>query len=529
MEGYSRRRFLTDLSLVGGSAFAFKLAATAGFAAGVPRAIAQEVQPSGAPAFKSAVELALMIRDKEISSVELTQYFIDRIERFDGILNAIIVHDFDRALAAARDADDALMRGELFGPLHGIPMTIKDSYDVAGLPTTWGIPEFADNIADSDSAMVASYKAAGAHFMGKTNIPLALWDFQSYNEIYGTTNNPWDVDRTPGGSSGGTAAALAAGLTGLDSGSDIGGSIRNPAHFCGVYGHKPTWGVVPRQGHALPGSVAVPDLAVVGPLARSAEDLALAMDVVAGADTLNAPGWQLEMPEPRARFLRDFRVAIWPTEDISPTDQVIVDRVQEIADVLANGGAEVSDTARPEFSPRDAHYTYTNLLFSFTQSGVPDEVFEQNKNHAAGFSANDLSAEAIEARAAVLDHRGWLRHNNIRTQIRMQWQRFFQDWDIVICPIMVTTAFPHDHGPISERTLLVNGVETPFFDQLFWAGLATLGFLPSTVFPVGLSEDGLPIGVQAIGAEFDDRTTIEFARLMAEEIGGFMPPTGFED
>jgi len=520
MAMYSRRNFLVNVGTIG---------AAAGLVASVPRAIAQSIRSADAPAFKPAIELAQMIRDKEISSVELTQYFIDRIERFDAMLNAVVVRDFDRALSAARNADDALMRGELAGPLHGLPMTIKEAYDIAGLPTTWGIPQFADNIAETDSAVVSRYRAAGAHFMGKTNVPLGLGDFQSYNEIYGTTNNPWDVDRTPGGSSGGTAAALAAGLTGLDSGSDIGGSIRNPAHFCGVYGHKPTWGIVPPQGHALPGSVAVPDLAVVGPLARSAEDLALAMDVVAGADTLNAPGWQLEMPEPRASSLREYRVAIWPTEDISPADQVIANRVQEIADVLANSGAEVSDRARPEFSPKDAHHTYTNLLLSFMASGVPDEVFQQNKTLAAGFSVDDMSAEAIEARAGVLDHRGWLRHHNIRTEIRMQWQRFFRDWDIVICPIMVTTAFPHDHRPISERTLLVNGVETPYFDQVFWAGLATLGFLPSTVFPVGLSEDGLPIGVQAIGAEFDDRTTIEFARLMAQEIGGFMPPMGFED
>ena len=224
-----------------------------------------------------------------------------------------LVRDFDRALAAARDADRALQRGNVAGRLHGLPMTIKESYDIAGLPSTWGIPEFADNVAGSDSVMVTRFKAAGAHFMGKTNVPLALGDFQSYNEIYGTTNNPWNIKLTPGGSSGGTATALAAGLTGLDSGSDIGGSIRGPAHFCGVYGHKPTWGIVPGQGQSLPGSDAPPDLAVVGPLARSAEDLALALDVVAGADNLNDAGWQLRLPVARASSLRDFRVAVWPT------------------------------------------------------------------------------------------------------------------------------------------------------------------------------------------------------------------------
>ena len=197
--------------------------------------------------------------------------------------------------------------------------------------------------------------------------------------------------------------------------------------------------------------------------------------------------------------------------------------------MLARNGAAVSDTARPGFSSRDHHVTYQSLLRSITGSGVPDEIFEQNKRLAADFGATDMSGDAIRARASVLDHRAWLAHNNLRTRIRMQWQQFFEDWDIVICPIMVTTAFPHDHRPFPERTLRVNGVDTPYFDQVFWAGLATLAYLPSTVFPTGLSGDGLPIGLQAIGAEFHDRTTIEFARLMAQEMGGFTPPAGYGD
>jgi len=529
VDKYSRRHFLTNLGSVGGSAIAYKLGAAAGLTAAAPRATAQRTRSSDAPAFKSAVELTRMIRDKEISSVELTQYFIDRIETHDEALNAIVVRDFDRALSAARDADDALMRGRLSGPLHGLPMTIKESFDVAGLPTTWGIPRFADNIADTDSEVVSRYRAAGAHFMGKTNVPLTLFDFQSFNEIYGTTSNPWNTERTPGGSSGGTAAALAAGLTGLDSGSDIGGSIRNPAHYCGVYGHKPTWGIVPPQGHGLPGTLAVGDLAVVGPLARSAEDLALSLDIVAGADALNAAGWQLALPEPRVTSLSELRVAVWATDDMSPADRQITARLQDIADRLARLGATVSDSARPEFSARESHQTYEHLLYSLTRARVPDEVFEQNKLRAAEFSADDMSTAATAARAAVLDHRKWLSYHNARTRVRMQWNRFFEDWDIVLCPIMATTAPRHDHAPLEDRTLLVNGMETPYLDQLFWAGLANLGFIPSTVFPTGLAEDGLPIGIQAMGAEFSDRTTIEFARLMAQELGGFAAPPGFGD
>ena len=229
-------------------------------------------------AFSSATELAAAIKTKEVSSRELTDLYIDRVERYDGDINAGVVRDFERGRKAAEAADAALSKGEDLGPLHGVPMTIKEAYDIEGLPTTWGYPEFSENIANSDADSVARLKEAGAVFFGKTNVPLSLADFQSFNDVYGTTNNPWDLTRTPGGSSGGSSAALAAGLTGLEAGSDIGGSIRNPAHFCGIYGHKPTWGIVSDQGHALPGALAPADIAVVGPMARSAEDEELSMD-----------------------------------------------------------------------------------------------------------------------------------------------------------------------------------------------------------------------------------------------------------
>ncbi|MDG2278986.1 MAG: amidase family protein, partial [Pseudomonadales bacterium] len=244
-------------------------------------------------AYSSATELAAAIKAKDISSLELTELYIARVEQYDDQINAVVVRDFERGREAAKAADDALARDEDLGPLHGVPMTIKEAYDIEGLPTTWGIPEYQDNIASSDAESVRRLKGAGAVFFGKTNVPLNLGDFQSFNDIYGQTNNPWDLTRTPGGSSGGSAAALAAGLTGLEAGSDIGGSIRNPAHFCGIYGHKPTWGIVPDEGHALPGGYAPPDIAVVGPMARSAEDLALSMDIVAGASRTDIRGWQL--------------------------------------------------------------------------------------------------------------------------------------------------------------------------------------------------------------------------------------------
>jgi amidase len=478
-------------------------------------------------AFRTAIELAQMIRDREISSVELTDYYIDRIVKYDDQLNAVVVKDFDRAREVAREKDRQLASGIEAGPLHGVPMTIKESYDIEGLPTTWGVPAFAGNVASSDAEAVIGFKDAGAVFMGKTNVPLNLADFQSYNEIYGTTNNPWDTSRIPGGSSGGAAAALAAGLTGLECGSDIGGSIRNPAHFCGVYGHKPTWGILPPQGHALPPMLASPDIAVCGPLARSAEDLALALDLLTGPEPLDRPGWKLDLPAPARKSLADYRVAIWPTDEISPVAQEVADRAVRIGETLARLGAKVSDTARPAFDVREGHRNYLSLLNSIMSAALAPDEFAALQKSAAESDPDDLSDPAVMLRAAALPHRDWLRHNNAREHLRHAWRAFFDEWDILICPQTATPAFEHDHSPFADRNLKVDGDDQPYFQQLFWAGVVTVAYLPSTVFPTGPSLTGLPIGLQAVSAEYNDRVTIDFTRLLAREIGGFQPPPDF--
>ena len=477
--------------------------------------------------FASACDLAKKIRDKEISSRELTDLYIERIERLDGDLNAVVVRDFEGARAAADQADRALAEGREVGPLHGVPVTIKEAYNIAGLPTTWGVPPFKDNIAAEDSESVKRLKAAGAHFLGKTNVPLNLGDFQSYNEIYGTTRNPWNTERTPGGSSGGSAAALAAGLCGLESGSDVGGSIRNPAHFCGVYGHKPTWNIVPQQGHALPGMLATPDIAVVGPLARSAEDLALCLDVVSGPDPLVERGWRLALPPPRHGKLSDYRVALWPTDPMAPVAGELADRVQQVGERLAALGATVSDSARPAFDTTRSHETYLHMLGGVMSAGLPEEVLAAMEEVAAGLDPEDLSYDAVTARASIQKHGEWVRHNNRREALRMAWRDFFEDWDILLCPQMATVAFEHDHRPMHERTISVDGSARPYFEQLFWAGLVTVAYLPSTVFPTGASTEGLPIGLQAVSTEYADHTCIDFARLLADEMGGFVPPPGY--
>jgi len=477
-------------------------------------------------AFLSATELAQKIRAQETSSRELTDLYIERIERLDGDINAVVVRDFEAARLAADEADRALAEGREVGPLHGVPMTIKEAYDIEGLPTTWGIPEFKDNLATGDSESVKRFKAAGAVFLGKTNVPLNLADFQSYNEVYGTTRNPWNGERTPGGSSGGSSAALAAGLSALEAGSDIGGSIRNPAHFCGVYGHKPTWNIVPQQGHSLPGMLASPDIAVVGPLARSAEDLALALDVVSGPEPLVASGWKLELPPPRHAKLSDYRIALWPTDAAAPVAIEVADRVQAMGDRLAALGATVSDSARPAFEVARSHQTYLYMLNGVMAAALPQEVLAAMEAQASALDPGDLSDDAVMVRAAVQKHGDWLRENNRREALRMAWRDFFQDWDILLCPQTATPAFEHDHGPMNERILEVDGTPQRYFQQLFWAGLTTVAYLPSTVFPTGASREGLPIGLQAVGAEYADRTCIDFARLMTEEVGGFVPPPG---
>ncbi|USG61580.1 amidase [Sneathiella marina] len=480
-------------------------------------------------AFQSASELTQKIQDKEISSRELTDYYIDRIERFDGKINAVPVHDFDTARNAADQADAEQAAGRSLGPLHGLPMTIKEAYDISHLPTTWGIENFAKNIAQTDSQVVKKFKAAGAHFIGKTNVPEGLADFQSYNSIYGTTNNPWDVRRTPGGSSGGSSAALAAGFCGLESGSDIGGSIRNPAHFCGVYGHKPTWGIVPSQGHALPGDVAPPDIAVVGPMARSAQDLALAMNIMAGPDPLNSPGWTLSLPDPGMTGLKDFKIAIWPDDPLSPVSSEMSGRVQEIGDRLAKLGATVSDKARPDIDVAMSRQTYFFMLNGVLGAHLPQEETAALTEKAAGYSSGNSSPGALTARSLTQSHQTWLAWNNRREILRMAWQEFFQDWDILICPQMATTAFKHDQSHFNGRRITFDNAEHPYFEQLLWSGHITVAYLPSTVFPTGPGTDGLPIGLQAVGAEFNDRKTIRFAELMAQEFGGFTPPPGFDD
>ncbi len=479
--------------------------------------------------FQSAVQLAAAIRGKKIGCRELLELYLKRVERFNPKLNAIIATDLPAARKRADAADAALARGEVWGPLHGVPMTIKESYDVVGMPTTWGMPELKENFPQKNALAVDRLLGAGVTLFGKTNVPLLLADWQSFNAVYGTTNNPWDPALVPGGSSGGSAAALAAGLTGIEAGSDIGASIRNPAHYCGVWGHKPTYGIVPPRGQAPPGTYAPSDISVVGPMTRSAEDLAVALDAMAGADEIDGMGWRLDLPAPRKKRLSEYRVALMLNDANSEVDREVQDCLQTLGDFLGRSGAHVSDKARPDIDTGEVQRIYIELLRAATSGRQSAEIFARNLEIARDLAPGDDSYFARMARANTLYHRDWLATNQQRHRMRLQWTEFFKDYDLLLCPAAASAAFPHDQqGERHQRTIKVNGKYVPTTDQLFWAGYSCVVYLPSTVAPAGQTPGGLPVGVQIVGPQYGDRTTIDFARHLEREFRAFVPPPGYE-
>ena len=481
--------------------------------------------------WSSAGATAQALADRKVSALELADDAIARIEACDGRVNAVCIRDFDRAREAARAADAALARGER-RPLLGVPMTIKESYNLAGTPTTWGMPAQKDFIPAEDALAVARAKAAGAVVLGKTNVPIHLGDWQSYNDLYGVTNNPYDLARTPGGSSGGSAAALALGYGPLSLGSDIGGSLRVPAHFCGVFAHKPTYGIVPSRGHspppfpALPGSV---DLAVIGPMARSALDLARLLDVIAGPDELDdGVGYRLALPPPRHERLADFRVLILDAHPLAPTESSICAAIDDLAGRLVRAGVAIARESPLLPGLGYGAHLYMRLLMPVLAAGWPPEAYAAAQKAAAALG-DDTSLAADRLRGAVSTHRDWIGASFERTALRARWRALFGAFDAVICPVAPIPAPPHDHSPDQEaRRIFVNGEPHAFLDVLLWPGVATTPGLPATAIPIGRTPDGLPIGVQIVGPRFEDRTPLKLAELIEREWGGFVAPPGFD-
>jgi amidase len=486
--------------------------------------------PAAHWAYRSAGELAQSLLRKEISALELTDQFIARIEALDGDLNAVPVRDFTRARETAREADAALARGER-RPLLGVPVTVKESYNIAGLPTTWGIPAARDFVPEEDALAVTRLKGAGAVILGKTNVPFALGDWQSYNDIHGATNNPWDKTRTPGGSSGGSSAALAAGFGPLSLGSDIGGSLRVPAHFCGVCAHKPTHALVPSRGHVPPGVPARPkgvDLAVIGPMARSVNDLILALDIIAGPDeAADGRAYRLSLPPARADKLAGFRVLFIAEHPLLPTSPEVGASLELLAQRLTAAGVDVQRETPLLPDLAGSARLYVKLLNAVISAQLPEDRYQEIRAAIEKIPADDQSLVAELARGAVMSHREWLRADFARQRLEHQWRVLFRDFDVVVCPPAATPAFPHDPStPQEARTMAVGGKEFPYLHNLVWAELATTCGLPATVIPMGVTE-GLPIGVQIIGPGFEDRTPLAFARAIEREFGGFTVPPGY--
>ncbi len=465
--------------------------------------------PSTDITLKSAVDQAAAVRAGDISARELLDATLARYERFNPTLNAVVFTNIDQARDRAGEADTATAHGESWGPLHGVPMTIKEAWDWIGSPSTSGFEHRTEWRPTANSIPVDRLLEAGAVIYGKTNLPVSMADWQTFNPVYGHTTNPWNPNDvpgglTPGGSSGGAASALAAGMTALELGSDIGASIRNPAHYCGVFGHKPTFGLVPIEGHGNPGAVTALDIGVGGPMARYTDDLTLGLDTVAGAGLLDSVGWTLDLPPPRTTDPSKLKVAVMLESPVIATDSELVDQLASTVDRLCELGVQVDFDARPDIDIARSHETYIMLLRSTTGSEFSTDVFELQLEHAARHAAGDRDYRAIAAKAVTMTHWEWAQWHAQREADRLAWHAFFDDYDLFLCPTAASAAYPHDfEGERADRTITVNGKQEPTTDQLFWAGWSCGVYLPGTVAPAGFTRSGLPVGLQIVAGHLE--------------------------
>lgn len=477
------------------------------------------------PALWPTSRQAAAIRTGELGSEELLDLVLDRIDRLNPQVNAVVTIDPDAARAAAQAADEATAAGEVVGPLHGLPVTVKDALATAGMRSTGGAVELADHVPEADASVVASIRAAGAIVVGKTNLPRWSGDLQSFNELFGTTGNPWDLSRVPGGSSGGAAAAVACGFTSFEIGTDIGGSIRVPAAFCGVFGHKPSYGIVPTYGYLdhPEGGTVQPDVNVHGPLARSVEDLELLLDVLAGPGPADARAWRLELPPPRHERLGDVRVAAWLDDPAAPVDRSVAAVLETVVAALEGAGVTVDRAVRPALDFAHAARLGVDLISVATARSLGDDAFDRlctRTDQARGAGAGLAAAGGVTQR-----HRTWLARDAERAALRAVWADFFTHVDVLLCPVTLLPPFPHlQQGGFGDRVVLVDGVERPYLDLISWTALIGSAYLPVTVPPVGRTPEGLPVGIQVVAPYLEDRTALFVARHIAELCGGYEPP-----
>lgn len=453
--------------------------------------------------FLSAGDAARMLSRKEISCRELVEALLARIDAVNPALNAVVELRREAALQKAGAADEAIARGERT-PLLGVPMTVKESFNVAGLHTTWGNPAFRDYVAESTATVVRRLEQAGAIIIGKTNVHFMLADYaQTANELYGVTNNPWDTARTPGGSTGGGAAAVSAGMTFLELGSDLVGSIRIPASFCGVYGLKPSVEVVPLTGFQVPGPPPGPSemtyMSAIGPLGRYARDLRTALTLMAGPEAPAANAFSWSLSRPRHTKLDDFRVGVVLDHEQAPVTSEVTTVLSNAVDAIARAGATVVE--------------------GWPEGVDPVQEYESFGFHVGLFFAFQQPGENVATLSEFIEH------ETRRMSARWAWDRYFNDMDVFLCPTNFTPAFPHDNSPLDERRITTPEGERSYTSQPFWISHASLPGLPAVAAPIGRTRGGLPVGAQIIGPLYEDDTAITCAELLSEVIGGYeMPP-----
>lgn len=478
-----------------------------------------------------ALQLVRLISSGKISSRELLDAYLERVEALNAGINALVLVDADRARADAKAYDNRRSRDDL--PLGGLPMSVKDSIEVAGWRTTSGARRLADHVPGRDAVSVERLRAAGAILFGKSNLPPYAGDYQTFNPLFGVTNNPWDPARTAGGSSGGSAAAVAAGLTGCELGSDISGSMRNPAHFCGVYAHKPSYGIVPYLGHIPgdPGSRIPVVGATIGPIARRPEDLLATLEAVAGPHGLDTVGWSLHLPPGRGSGLADFRIASYLQDDVCPVSEDVRGTIAAWMTALRDAGGHITELASPPVPMPAATALAEALLGAAISPGVRDDIFSLACAHEATSPQPDEPGGMATARHVAMRHRNWLAFTEERERQRQTWHEFFCEYDLLVLPTVPVVAFPHDlEGDRFTRTVTIGDRTLSHYDLVRWCTAVGVAYLPVTAVPVGLSPTGLPVGAQIVGPYLEDLTPLRFA-MAAELVTGPapLPPVGPAD
>jgi amidase len=478
----------------------------------------------------SATEQVYALRQRRISSRELLELQLKHIAAVNPDLNAVVTIDADRARKEADQADKHLARtGKPLGALHGLAVTVKDALETAGMRTTCGAPDLAEHVPDTDADAIARLRAAGAIILGKSNTPAYCQDIQTSNALFGTTKNPYDADRTAGGSSGGPAAAVAAGLTSLELGSDLAGSLRLPAHYCGVYALRPSHGLISTRGHIprLPGWLTSSDMVTLGPLARTPADLELLLEVLAAPAPADAAAWRLELPGPRHSRLRDYRIGVWADDPYCAVDTQTRSLMEKVTSSLRSAGSRIDETSRP-VDMRDSDRAFQNLMYATSTATSPDAAFQTEVDQAAGLAPGDTSPGAFYLRSRTQRHRDWLIANEAREKLRLRWAQYFTDHDILITPAAPTAAVEDQTSvPVPQRSITVDGKKRSYFDQTTWVNLTPQVKLPSVIVPIGATADGLPLSVQVIGPYLADRTVIAAAEHLTRLLGSPASPSSF--